>query len=176
MNILVVTGSPRRNGNTEIMADAFAEGAKEAGNVVHVINLSSVKVNPCLSCGYCRMHNGECIQKDGMQEIYKVMEKADMIVYASPIYYFTISAQMKAVIDRFYAKGQVGYNIKYAALLLDSASPDVYDSAISEYKAINNYLNWKDKGIITIKGMSDKGDMAKSSELKKVKEFGKSIK
>mgnify|MGYP001246835815 FL=1 len=99
-----------------------------------------------------------------------------MTVYASPIYYFAISAQIKAVIDRFYAKGQVGYNIKYAALLLDSQSPDVYDSAISEYKAINNYLNWKDKGIITIKGMSGKGDMAKSSELKKVKEFGKSIK
>lgn len=176
MNILVVTGSPRKNGNTEIMANAFAEGAKEAENNVYMVNLSSTKVNPCLGCAYCRSHNGTCIQNDGMTDIYKIMDKSDMIVYASPIYYFSLTSQIKAVIDRFYAKGEVGYNIKCTALLLNSASQNVYESAIKDYQAINRYLNWKDRGIITISGMSNKGDMKKCNELKKVREFGKSIK
>ncbi|MBA5851510.1 flavodoxin family protein [Clostridium sp. cel8] len=176
MNILVVTGSPRKGGNTEIMAEAFAQGARETGNTVDIVKLSSVKVNPCMACEYCRTHDGECIQKDGMQDIYKIMDKSDMIVYASPVYYFTMTSQIKAVIDRFYAKGKVGYNIKSAALLLNSASENVYDSSIQCYKAINRYMNWTDKGIITISGMSSKGAMKQSSELEKVREFGRSIK
>jgi multimeric flavodoxin WrbA len=175
MNILVVTGSPRKGANTEVMADVFADGARDAGNKVDVVKLSGLDVNPCIACEYCHSHGGECVQKDDMQKIYEKMSESDMIVYASPIYYFTLSSQIKAVIDRFYAKGK-DYPIKNAALLLDSGSENVYDSAIAAYKGINRYLGWKDRGIITVSGMRAKDAMKNSDKLEKVREFGRSIK
>ena len=103
MNILVVTGSPRKGGNTEILADAFAQAAKESGHEVAVRKLSRLKVGPCLACEYCFTHGGVCMQDDAMNEILQDVHKADMLVLASPIYWFDISAQMKCFIDRLYA-------------------------------------------------------------------------
>lgn len=175
MNILVISGSPRVGGNTEIMVDAFVEGAKENGNEVMVKKLSSLHVAPCKSCEYCFTHDGACVQKDDMAEIIAAVNEADMIVFASPIYWFGMSAQTKAVIDRLYALAKKGFHPRYTALLLDSGSPGVYDGPIAEYKATGSYLHWEDKGIITISGMSAKGDMKDSVELCKVRAFGKSL-
>ena len=97
MNILVVTGSPRKGGNTEILADAFAQAAKESGHEVTVRKLSRLKVGPCLACEYCFTHDGVCVQNDDMNEILLDVHKADMLVLASPIYWFDISAQIKCL-------------------------------------------------------------------------------
>lgn len=175
MEILVVCGSPRSGGNTEIMAQAFAEGARESGNSVTVKKLSSLKVAPCLDCEYCFTHGGTCSQHDGMTEILTAFDKADMLVIASPVYWFDVTAQTKAVIDRLYARGKAEYRPISTALLLDSESDGVYAAPIAAYKAIDEYQRWTDRGIITISGMKAKGSMSKSADLKKVIDFGKSL-
>lgn len=175
MNILVVSGSPRKGGNTEIMSEAFAKGARESGNTVTVKKLSELTVAPCRDCEYCFSHDGVCSQHDGMTEILEAVDKADMLVFASPVYWSNVSAQIKAVTDRLYARAKKGFHPTCAALLLDSGSPGVYDGAIAAYKGTLAYLKWKDKGIITISGMETKGAMNSSSELQKVVDFGRSI-
>jgi len=176
MNIVVISGSPRKGGNTEIMAETFAKGAVESGHEVIIKKLSTLKVGPCIDCKYCFTSGGVCTQKDDMSEILEVVDKADMLVFASPIYWFDISGQLKCVLDRMYARIKVGFHNKYAGLLLDSGAPGMYDAAITKYKATNSYLGWKDKGIITISGMEDKGAMNNSEKLHEVFQFGKSIK
>ena len=175
MNITVINGSPRVNGNTEIMANEFAKGAREKGHEVEVINLAGKKVAGCLGCQYCFAHDGVCVQKDDMVEILASIDKADLVVFAAPIYWFDITAQLKAVIDRMYARAKKGFHFNQSVLLLDSASPGVYDAAIAQYKGTVEYLNWEDKGIIAISGMTDKGSMAGSPELQKVYELAKSL-
>lgn len=175
MNILVLNGSPRKNGNTEMMADAFIKGACEQGHEVEKVNLGSLKIAPCLACEFCFTHNGVCVQKDDMAGILDKVDRADMIVFASPVYWFSISAQLKAAIDRLYARARKGFNIRYAALLLDSASDGVYRSAIAAYEDICAYLRWEDKGILTVPGMDAKGDMERSEGAKKAYDMGRSL-
>ncbi|MBW9170936.1 flavodoxin family protein [Clostridium estertheticum] len=176
MNIVVISGSPRKGGNTEIMAETFAKGARESGHEVTIKMLSELKVAPCVACNYCFTSEGVCSQKDDMTGILEVVDKADMLVFASPIYWFDITAQLKCTIDRMYARGKIGFHHKYVGLLLNSGAPAVYDAAIAQYKASNSYLKWEDKGIITIAGMEKKGSMDYAEKLHEVFEFGKSIK
>ncbi|MCI1983071.1 MAG: flavodoxin family protein [Oscillospiraceae bacterium] len=176
MNILVISGSPRRGGNTEIMAEAFAKGARESGNTVAIEKMSSLTVAPCLDCEYCFSHDGVCVQHDGMTEILKAFDQADMVVFASPIYWFNVTAQIKAVIDRLYARAQKGMHPSSSALLLDSGSPGVFGGAVAAYKDTVKYLHWSDRGIYAISGMKSKGAMKDSPDLKKVADFGRSLK
>ena len=86
MKILVLNGSPRPNGNTAAMVGAFAEGARESGHEVTVVPVCQKKIGGCLACKYCHTKGeGKCVQQDDMQEIYPVLEEAEMIVLASPI-------------------------------------------------------------------------------------------
>lgn len=110
-----------------------------------------------------------------MAEILDKVDRADMIVFASPIYWFSISAQLKAAIDRLYARARKGFNIRYAALLLDSASDGVYRSAVAAYEDTCSYLRWENKGILTVPGMDAKGDMAHSDGVEKAYRLGKSL-
>lgn len=175
MNILVVTGSPRKNGNTEIMAEVFAEAAKEKGHEVTVKKLSSLRVNPCLACKYCFTHDGVCVQKDDMNSILKDLSKTDLLVIASPIYWFDISAQTKCFIDRMYAFGKKGFHINSIAMLLNSGADGVYGAAEAQLKAISSYLKWELKGIIKVPNMGEKGSMSTSTGLQKVREFAQSL-
>ncbi|HCC00836.1 MAG TPA: flavodoxin family protein [Ruminococcaceae bacterium] len=175
MNILVISGSPRKNGNTEIMANVFSEAAEKNGNTVSRVNLSGTKVGFCTDCEYCLTHQGVCVKKDGMDEIYEKMEKAELLVFASPIYYFGMSAQMAAVFDRLYAHLNIGYHPTGCMLLLDSGDPHVYAGAIAQYKGTADFIGWKDQGIVTVAGMKEKGDMKNSPDLEKVRELARSI-
>lgn len=104
MKILVLNGSPRKQGNTKKMINSFREGAEIVGHQVEVVDVCYHKVAGCLACEYCHTKGkGTCIQKDDMQEIYEFLNKANMLVIASPIYYHGISGQLKCVIDRFYS-------------------------------------------------------------------------
>ena len=175
MNILVVTGSPRKGGNTEILADAFAQAAKESGHEVAVRKLSRLKVGPCLACEYCFTHGGVCVQDDAMNEILQDVHKEDMLVLASPIYWFDISAQMKCFIDRLYACAKTGFHITSAAMLLDSGSPGVYNAAQAQLKDICDYLNWENKGAFTAPGMVEKGSIYQSAALAQVRTFAENL-
>lgn len=175
MKIIVVCGSPRKDGNTEIMADAFINGAKEQGHEVEKINIEDKKIAPCLGCEYCFSNDGICFQEDDMEEVLEKIDDADMIVFASPIYWFSITAQLKCVIDRLYARARKGFTVRYAALLLNSASDGVYQSAIEMFEGMCSYLEWENKGIVTAFGMNQKGMMQKSPALNRAYELGKSI-
>lgn len=104
MNILVLNGSPRPNGNTAAMVDAFAEEARENGHHVTVVLVCQKRIAGCLACEYCHTKgNGRCVQQDDMQEIYPVLEEAEMIVLASPVYYHSFTGQLQCAINRIYA-------------------------------------------------------------------------
>ena len=155
MKILVLNGSPTPNGNTIALVNAFKEGAESKGHDVNVINVAHKKVNGCMACNFCKRSNGQCVQKDDMQEIYPLLQDADMIVFASPIYYFTMSAQLQSVIHRFYAIN-APEKAKHSALLLSSYSPNVYTGAIAQYKDMISYMGITDRGIVTADNSTNK--------------------
>ncbi len=175
MNIVVLSGSPRKGGNTAIMVGAFKEGAESAGHSVEVVDVAAKKIAPCRACKYCYSHGGECAIPDGMTEVREALKRADMVVFASPVYWFDISAQLKLAIDRMYAFGVCGFGFSKVALLLDSGSDGVYDAAIAAYRAMSSYLKWEDMGIVTVPGMAEKGDMALSPRLADVRALGASL-
>lgn len=173
MKIVVLNGSPRLNRNTEYMAKAFAEATDK--NEVQILNVGNMNIKGCLGCRYCYEHKGECVQKDDMTKVLESLKKADMVVFASPIYWFDITAQLKATIDRLYACGSVGFNFNKTALFLDAGADNVFDAAISQYKAMTSYLKWENMGIITIPNMTDKDSMKKSERLAEVIELAKRL-
>lgn len=163
MKILVLNGSPRGNGNTAAMIKSYTEGAKEAGNHVTVFEVCKKKISGCLGCEYCHTKGqGVCVQKDDMQELYELIKEAEMLVIASPIYYFGFSAQLQAAIHRTYAIG-IPKKVKKAALILSSGSDDVYDGAVYEYRKICEWMGLTDIGILTAHG-AENGSPAKLSE------------
>ncbi len=101
--VLILEGSPRPNGNSCILSNEFARGADEAGCSVEKIQLSRKKLSGCLGCNACYRSGGACVQKDDMEEIRAKMLEADVIVLASPVYFYSMTAQMKTLIDRTYA-------------------------------------------------------------------------
>ena len=130
MNVLILQGSPRATGNTAWMAEEYRKAAEEAGHQVTVVDVSRKKIAGCLACEYCHTKGGGvCIQKDDMQELYPLLAEAEALVLAAPIYYFTMSAQIQAAIQRFYAIWKPA-KVRKTALLLSSNSPAVYDGAI----------------------------------------------
>ena len=99
-HILILAGSPRKNGNSAALCRAFARGAEESGHQVETVFLRDRKIGYCLACYHCKKSGGICIIKDDMADILDKMNTADVIVMASPVYFYSIDAQMKALIDR----------------------------------------------------------------------------
>ena len=158
MNILILQGSPRANGNTAWMAEECRKAAEAAGHTVTLVDVGHKKVAGCMACEYCHgKGNGACVQKDDMQEIYPLLAEAEALVLASPIYYFGMSTQIEAPIQRVYNVGKPA-KVKKMALLLSSYSPGVYDSAVAQYKGMAAYWDVEDTGIVTAKIDEQKTD------------------
>ena len=176
MNILILSGSPRKDGNTELLAEAFAKGATEHHHV-EIVSVRDVNVNPCLGCNACFKSNGICAQKDDMTIIYEKMNHADMLVIASPIYFYGISAQLKAVIDRFHNPIRDSFHIKKMALLLVGAAslPELFDAILTEYNLCLNFFNIEDAGKVLVRGVNDKGDINNTDALNEAYALGLSI-
>ncbi len=159
MNIIILNGSPRKNGNTKFMIDAFLDGVAKNNHNITTISVCEKKISGCLACEYCHNEgNGVCIQKDDMEEIYPVLQEAEMIILASPIYYHGFTGQLQCAINRIYALDKPK-NLKRSALFLSSESNDVFDGAIYEYKnSFIEYLNIEDMGIFTAYGDENKSE------------------
>ena len=171
MNILILQGSPRAKGNTAWMAEEYKNAAEAAGHQVTIVNVAKKKIAGCLACEYCHgKGEGACVQKDDMQEIYPLLAEAEVLVLASPIYYFTLSAQIQAPIQRFYSMMKPA-NVKKTALLLSSHSPGVYEDAIAEYKLISGFCGYEDMGIVTACLDEQKTDETKQKILDLVKKL-----
>ena len=169
MNILVLNGSPRPNGNTAAMVAAFAEGAAEKGHALTVIDVCKKHIAGCLGCEYCHTKGrGVCVRKDDMQEVYAALKEVDMLVLASPIYYHNISGQLKCVIDRFYAAAYPNKPAKLTkvAMFLSSGDANMYDGAMFSYRGdFLDYLGLADMGVFTARG-SEGHTAAKREELR----------
>jgi len=183
MNILILSGSPRKGGNTELLAEAFAKGAA-AHHHVEIVSVRDYKVNPCLGCNACFKTNGICAQKDDMALIYEKMmvstnhlSRADMLVIASPVYFYGISAQLKAVIDRFHNPIRDSFHIKKMALLLVGAAtlPELFDAILTEYNLCLKFFNIKDAGKVLVRGVKEKGDINNTDALNEAYTLGLSI-
>ena len=158
MNILILQGSPRANGNTAWMAEEYKKAAESAGHQVTIVDVAKKKINGCLACEYCHTKgDGACIQKDDMQELYPLMNEAEVLVLAAPIYYFTLCAQIQAPVQRMYCVNKPA-KVKKMALLMSSYSPNVYDGAIGEYRGICNYWQIENMGVVTAKVDEQKTD------------------
>ena len=170
MKIAILNGSPRKE-NTAAMAAAFAEGAEAAGHEVEILHVGKMNIAGCKACEYCHgKGEGTCIQKDDMDKVMPAYLTADMIVFASPIYYFDVSAQLSAATQRVYAIGKPAKATK-AALLLSSMSPNPYAGAIASYKDMIAYVGLENIGIITAAG-EENGSEAKLAE---IREFAKAL-
>ena len=183
MNILILSGSPRKGGNTELLAEAFAKGAA-AHHHVEIVSVRDYKVNPCLGCNACFKTDGICSQKDDMSFIYEKMmvstnhlSQADMLVIASPVYFYGISAQLKAVIDRFHNPIRDSFHIKKMALLLVGAAslPELFDAILTEYNLCLKFFNIEDAGKVLVRGVKDKCDIKNTNALNEAYILGCSI-
>lgn len=175
MKITILNGSPRMNGNTEIMADAFLEEAQKKGHDVVKINVGQMDVIGCMACESCFANDGKCVIEDDMTEVMERLDETDLVVLASPIYWFDITAQLKAVIDRLYARAIKGFHIKESILLLDAMSDGVFDAATTWYKDVTDYVHWIDRGTICVPGMEAKGTMADHPALEEVRDLAASL-
>lgn len=173
MHILVLNGSSRPNGSTAAMVEAFAQGARASGHQVEVVHVCQKKIAGCLACEYCHTRgNGRCIQQDDMQQVYPLLEQAEMIVLASPIYYHSFTGQLQCAINRIYALDKPG-KLKKAALIMSSGSNHVYCGAIYEYQnSFLNYLGLEDMGIFSAFGQENKSE----TKLEELRQFGLQLK
>jgi len=180
--VLVLKGSPRPQGNSSILADQAANGARQAGAQVEVFSLHDMDIRPCDACDMCHEQNGVCIIKDDMQILYPRLREADGILIASPIYWFTISAQTKLFIDRWYAlEGPQGNALKgkQFGVLLAYGDTDSYTSgainAIRTFQDMFRYLRVDLAGIVYGTAL-DEGDARKQPALlERAFELGKKI-
>ena len=171
MNVLILQGSPRANGNTAWMAEEYRKAAEAAGHKVTLVDVAHKKIAPCLACEYCHgKGNGACVQKDDMQALYPLLAEAEALVLAAPIYYFTLSAQIQAPIQRIYCTTKPA-KVTKMALLASSYSPGVYDGAIGEYRGIVGYWGVEDTGVVTAKIDEQKTDATRDRILELVKKL-----
>ena len=170
MKILVLNGSPRKNGNTSALVDAFKEGAESKQHVVEVVGVGNMKINGCLACEFCHgKGEGKCIQQDDMQSLYPKLAEADLVVFASPVHYWSFSGQLQSAITRFYAPGAPA--AKKYAMILSSGSEGVYDALIAQYNAMVEYFGAEDCGISVFNGDNQKSD----ANLSQMRSFGASL-
>ena len=148
-NIMIVVGSPRKRGNSSTLAKQVSSGAKDAGATVELFNLHDMNIKPCSACDGCRKKRATgCVIRDDMQKLYSKMRAADAIVIASPIYWFTVSAQTKLFMDRWYAFGaDENYKVlaeKKFGIVLVYADADPFSSgavnALRTFQDAFNYL------------------------------------
>jgi multimeric flavodoxin WrbA len=174
--ILVLTGSPRDGGNSDLMADAFIKGAHEAGHEVVKIKTNEKNVRGCQACCSCYSKGAACVFNDDFNEIAPHMENADVIVMATPVYWYTFTAQLKAVIDRMFALcvGKKSINAKECVIMACAEEDDLeaFEGLIRSWELILKLLNWVEKGRLTVPSVRDAGDIKKTDALEKAEALG----
>ena len=143
--ILILNGSPRKNGQTASLIKAFAEGAKTSGNEIRELYLQGMKIGGCLACEACQRNGGVCVQKDDMQTVNEAFAWADVVVFASPQYWGTVTGQLKIVIDRLYA-ALFGHPVKKQFAVIMTARGNMYDMTEDFFSIFSRFLGWENIG------------------------------
>lgn len=175
--VLILSGSPRKGGNSDLLCDEFLRGAKEAGHQVEKIHVASKKIAPCSACYYCRRNDGACIHQDDMGAILAKMIQADVIVLASPVYFYSIDAQLKAVIDRTLARWTEVKNKEfyYIVTLADEAK----QSAETTLACFRGYADCVEgaveKGVIIGSGVYEPGKVKNTPAMEQAYQMGRNV-
>ena len=178
--IIILNGSPRKNGNTSALTAAFAKGAAESGNQVTEFHLSNMKINCCIGCwqgGKNASH--PCSQHDDMEKIYPLYREADVVVLASPLYYWNLSGQLRTAFDRLFALEEGDGNLlrghgRSSALLM-AAEGHGFEDVVTYYDHLMEHLRWENLGHVLSGGVMDVGDIKGRDELKAAYDLGKAI-
>ena len=150
MKIIVLEGSPNKNGSSNLLADCFKQGAEEAGHSVEVVDTAHANIHPCIGCIHCG-YEGPCVQEDDVEMIREKILSADMLVFVTPLYYYGMSAQLKTMIDRFCAfnSSLQRKHMKSALLTVAWNSDDwTFEALEAHYKTLVRYLNLEDIGMV----------------------------
>lgn len=178
-NILVITGSPRKGGNSELLADAFIEGAISAGHTVNKWRAAEKKVGGCRACETCFTTGKACSFNDDFNELAPLILKADVLVFATPVYWFTYPAQIKAVMDKFYSFciGQKPLNDKEAILLSCAQMDDIsiFEGVKATYDYMVKFLHLIDRGCVVEPDVKNPGDIIETTALHKARALGNKL-
>ena len=175
--VLILSGSPRKGGNSDILCDEFLRGAQESGNQVEKIRVSAKKIAPCAACYYCRDHGGECARQDDMAEVLQKMIDADVIVLASPVYFYSIDAQLKTVIDRTLARWlEVKNKEFYYIVTMADESVTSADTTLACFRGYADCVEGAvEKGVIIGNGVYQPGTVKTTRAMQEAYEMGKNV-
>jgi multimeric flavodoxin WrbA len=176
-NVLILSGSPRIGGNSDLLCDEFMRGAIDAGNQVEKICIRETKIGYCTACYFCRESGGICAIKDDMGEILKKMHWAEVIVMASPVYFYSIDAQMKAVIDRTLAQWtELSNKAFYFIMTAADNNKSAMTCTLECFRGFTACLNGsRIKGVICGTGVYEQGRIKTHTAMKEAFEMGKEI-
>ena len=178
MKIVMLTGSPHRQGTSALLADEFIAGASSKGHTIVRFDTAFEKVGPCRACYYCNDHNGECIQQDAMQKILPEILSADMLVLVTPLYYYNMTAQLKTVIDRMMPQREAlrQHRMKTAMLVTCGSNTEWnMDAIMAQYKILQHYLPWEDQGVVLAKNVFARKDIEGTEYPAAAKTLGTSL-
>lgn len=178
--IVILNGSPRRKGNTSALVREFTKGAESAGNMVTEFFLDSMDIHGCKGC--FGGHSGKacpCVQKDDMAQIYPAVKDCDVIVLATPLYYWNMSGQIRTAVDRLFALEEGDGNLlrghgRSCALLM-AAEGNGFEDVVLYFDHLMEHLQWKNLGHVLAGGNGDVGDIEGKAELQLAYELGLSI-
>ena len=179
-NNVILNGSPRKTGNTSALVKSFTEGAKSAGHTVTEFFLAGMSIHGCKGCfGGHSSKDCPCVQKDDMDQIYPAVKSCDVVVLASPLYYWNMSGQIRTAIDRLFALEEGDGNLLRgngrASALLMAAESHGFEDVVLYYDHLMEHLRWKNLGHILAGGNCDAGDIAGKPELQEAFDLGKTI-
>lgn len=175
--VLIIASSPRKGGNSDVLCEQFLQGTRQAGHNAEIIYLRNKKINYCTGCGACLGKKEDCAQKDDMSEILDKMIEADVIVLATPVYFYTMCAQMKTMIDRTCARytkinGKEFYFIVTAA----DTSQAAMERTIEEFRGFTYCLNdARERGVIYGTGAWKIGEIKRTEAFNRAFEVGKQV-
>ena len=177
MKIVILMASPNANGSTNILVQNFKKGAEESGHSVEITDVCRMNINPCTGCVACG-YEGDCVQHDDNGIIRKKLLSCDMVVFATPLYYYGMSAQLKTVIDRFcaYNSSLNRKHLKSALLTVAWNSDDwTFEALVSHYKTLVRYINFEDMGMVLGYGCGTPSMTRASVYPEKAYQLGKSL-
>ena len=178
MKITVITGSARKNGTSNYMADEFIRGAEESGHEVYRFDSARADVKNCLGCNACGMGTKPCIHKDDFVELREHLLNSDVVVFVTPMYYFGMSSTLKKVIDRFYSiDPQLKEKTNKGILISVQHAPvdAVKEPINAHYQAILSWLNMENLGIINAIGIESVEQLQSTPYPKQAYELGKNL-
>ena len=175
--VLIISSSPRKGGNSDLLCDEFMKGAIEAGNEVEKIFLKDKTVHPCTGCSVCSMYGKPCPQKDDAAEIVEKMIAADVIVMATPVYFYTMSGQMKIMIDRCCARyTEISNKDFYFIATMAETEANRIERTFESLRGFTDCLEGpREKGTIAAIGVWQKGEVNDKPYMQQAYEMGKAI-